>query len=157
MNVDNTQTELSTARAFRIAYILGLVICVAWPLLLQLMLGTAIKAGTAPPEGVVAQLGYTFTGLTFGAALFVTWRWGKVRREFALLAAEKKAGVILRETVLYAALFELSSLYGLIYYALGGPGAERYSRSFLALTTIMFFVFVPRYQAWREASQQEQP
>ena len=121
--MDPQASDLSLARAFRLAYGVGLAICLAWPLLLQLMLGTAIQAGAAPPDGVVAQLGYTFTGLTFASAVFVTWRWGRIRRDFRALAPERRPGVVLRETILYAALFELSSLYGLIYYALGGPRA----------------------------------
>jgi hypothetical protein len=155
--LDTNAANPPLARAFRIAYVLGLFICVAWPLALQLMLGTAIQPGSAPPGGVVAQLGYTFTGLTLGSALFVTWRWGRVRKQFAAMPQEGRPGLVLRETILYAALFELSSLYGLIYYALGGVAAERYSRSFIALTTVMFFVFVPRFQAWRDAAQEEQP
>lgn len=147
----------SLAKAFRIAYVIGLFICVGWPLLLQLMLGTAIRPGGAPPDGVVRQLGYTFTGLTFASALFVTWRWGKVRRAFGCLEEARRPGTVIRETILYAALFELSSLYGIVYYALGGPPAERYARSFIALTTVMFFVFVPRFQAWRDAAQEERP
>jgi hypothetical protein len=145
------------SKAFRVAYVLGLLMCVAWPLGLQLMLGTAIKPGQAPPEGVVRQLGYTFTGLTFGAALFITWRWSRVRAGFGALREASRPGVLLRETILYAALCELSALYGLVYYALGGPLAERYSRGFIALATIMFFVFVPRFQAWRDALGEPQP
>ncbi|BDU73791.1 hypothetical protein [Mesoterricola silvestris] len=147
----------SFAKAFRIAYLLGMSICVAWPLLLQLMLGTVIRPGEAPPGGVIQQLGYTFTGLTFAAAFFVTWRWTKVQRAFGRLEDARRPGTVIRETILYAALFELSSLYGIVYYALGGPGAERYARAFIALTTIMFFVFVPRFQAWRDAAQEERP
>jgi len=154
--VDDGTRNPSLAKAFRIAYTLGLFICVAWPLALQLMLGTAIRAGSAPPEGVVQQLGYTFTGLTFAAAIFVTWRWGRVREGFRALPEALRPGKVIRETILYAALFELSSLYGLMYYAMGGPGAERYARSFIALTTVMFFVFVPRFHAWSEAAQEEQ-
>jgi hypothetical protein len=71
------------------------------------------------------------------------------------VAAGRRARVLVQETVLYSCLFELSSLFGLIYFALGGPMAERYSRGFIALTTVMFFVFVPRLQAWREAAQGE--
>jgi hypothetical protein len=146
--------DASLLKAFRTAYAIGLFICVGWPLLLQLMLGTAIRPGAAPPEGVVRELGYTFTGLTFASAFFVTWRWGKVRRAFPDLAEPRRPGTVIRETILYAALFELSSFYGIVYYALGGPLAERYARSFIALTTIMFFVFVPRFQAWREAAEE---
>ena len=152
-----TSDNPSLAKAFRTGYGLGLLICVAWPLVLQLLLGTAIKAASAPPDGVVRQLGYTFTGLTFAAALFVTWRWQRVRKAFAATAPADQPGVVVRETILYAALFELSSLYGLIYYSLGGPLAERYSRSFIALTTVMFFIFVPRFNAWREAAQEKHP
>jgi hypothetical protein len=150
------QPDPSLDRGFRLAYPAGLVICVAWPLALQLLLGTAIhRPGGAPPDGVVQELGYTFTGLTFACAFFVTWRWGRVRAGFRELAAERRARVLIRETLLYSALFELSSLFGLCYYALGGPQAERFARGFIALTTIMFFVFVPRLQAWREAAQGE--
>lgn len=146
---------LTLTRAFRLSYGLGLVICVAWPLALQLMLGTAILQTAKPPAGVVQQLGYSFTGLTLLSALFVTWRWGKVRAAFRATPASDQPRTLLRETVIYAALFELTSVYGVVYYALGGPLAERYARSFIALTTIMFFVFVPRLQAWVDAAQGE--
>ena len=153
----NEEHDSSLSKAFRLAYALGLALCLAWPLVLQLMLGTAIAPGSAPPGGVVAELGYTFTGLTFGAALFVTWRWGRVRASFASVPPPRRPGVLIRETLLYAALFELSALYGLVYYALGGPLAERHARAFIALSTIMFFVFVPRLQAWRDAAGMPRP
>ena len=155
MQTEPLDELLPLAKAFRIAYGAGLFICVAWPLAIQLLLGTAIRSGTIPPLGVAQQLGYTFSGLTFLAALFVTWRWGRVRDGFRTLAPGQRPGLLIRETLIYAALFELTTLYGIIYYALGGPGAERYSRSFVALTTIMFFVFVPRLEAWREAARGE--
>ena len=149
------QPDPALDKAFRLAYPAGLVICLAWPLALQLMLGTAIRTGGAPPGGVVRDLGYTFTGLTFACAFFVTWRWGRIRAGFRTLAADRRPRVLVRETLLYSALFELSSLFGLLYYALGGPQAERFARGFIALTTIMFFVFVPRLQAWRDAAEEE--
>lgn len=146
------------ARAFRLAYGLGLALCVGWPLVLQLLLGTAIRRpADLPPGDTVAQLGYTFTGLTFAAAAFVTWRWGRTRRAFRTLEPAQRPRRILRETLAYAALFELSACYGLVYYALGGPGAERHARAFIALASVMFFVFVPRFDAWREAAEEEQP
>ena len=145
----------SLDQGFRIAYPIGLVICLAWPLALQLMLGTAIRPGSAPPGGVIQELGYTFTGLTFACAFFVTWRWGRVRAGLRKAIGREQRRIVVREILLYSALFELSSLFGLIYYALGGPQAERYARGFVALTTIMFFVFVPRLQAWREAAEGE--
>jgi len=143
-------------RGFRLAYPAGLVICVAWPLLLQLLLGTAVQRPQEQPAGgTVQQLGYTFTGLTFACACFVAWRWGRIRAGFRAVPEARRARVLIRETLLYSALFELSSLYGLCYYALGGPQAERFARGFIALTTVMFFVFVPRLRAWREAAQGE--
>ncbi|BDU77660.1 hypothetical protein [Mesoterricola sediminis] len=147
----------SITRAWRIAYGIGLFICVAWPLFLQLMLGTVIRPGAEAPGGVARELGYTFTGLTFAAAIFITWRSGKARAGLAALPPQARPGAVLRETVLYAALCELSALYGLATYALGGNLAERYARSFIALATVMFFVFVPRLQAWLEAAGEEAP
>ncbi|MBK8725161.1 MAG: hypothetical protein IPL96_03650 [Holophagaceae bacterium] len=138
-------------RAFQKAYGLGLVLCVCWPLVLQLLLGPVIKPGQNAPAGVIQQLGYTFTGLTFLAAAFVTWRSLKVRGRFKDLPAERRPRVLFREVLLYAALFELSCLYGILYWALVGGEANRYARSFIVLTSLMFFFFVPRYAAWREA------
>ena len=153
-----TGPELETpllAKAFRLAYPMGLVLCVAWPLAVQLLLGTVIRQGPNPPGGVAEQLGYTFSGLTFLIALFISWRWGKVRAAFGLLPAPERPAIVFREILIYSALLELTSLFGILYYALGGPLAERYSRSFIALTTVMFFVFVPRLDAWRQAAQGE--
>jgi hypothetical protein len=143
------------ARAFRRAYLIGLLFCVAWPLALQLMLGTAIHQGQQPPGDVARQLGYTFSGLTFLIALFLTWRWGQVRAVFHRQSPDQQAATLVREVIFYSALLELTSLFGIAYFALGGPMAERYSRSFVALTTVMFFVFVPRLEAWRQAARRE--
>jgi hypothetical protein len=142
-------------RGFRIAYPAGLILCVAWPLALQIMLGTAIRPGGAQPLDSVQQLGYSFTGLTVACAFFVNWRWGRIRAGFRELGAERRGRVLIREILLYSVLSGLSSLFGLCYYTMGGPQAERFARGFIALTTIMFFVFVPRLRAWREAAQGE--
>jgi uncharacterized membrane protein YidH (DUF202 family) len=147
-------TPLPLAKAFRTAYPVGLFLCVAWPLALQLMLGTIIRRGATPPGGVAQQLGYTFSGLTMLLAFYVTWRWDRTRKSFRA-AGPAQPAILLRETLLYAALLEFTSVFGVLYYALGGPLAERYSRSFIALTTVMFFVFVPRLDAWRRAAQGE--
>jgi hypothetical protein len=142
------------ARAFRIAYGLGLLLCLGEPLLLQALLGTAIPPGSGPLGDTVRQLGYTFTGLTLASALFVARRSNRVRSGFAALPAERRGALLMRETLLYSALFDGAALFGVAYYLLGGPGTERYARTFILLTSIMFFVFVPRLQAWREAAQQ---
>jgi hypothetical protein len=144
----------SLDRGFRLAYLAGLVLCLAWPLALQLMLGRAIRSGGEPSD-LVQELGYSFTGLTVAAGCFMAWRWGRIRAGFRTVAAARRSRVLVRETLLYSALSALGSLFGLCYYFLGGPQAERYARGFIALSTIMFFVFVPRLQAWREAAEGE--
>lgn len=140
--------------AFQRAYLVGLVICVVWPLMLQLLLGRAIQAGSHAPAGVFQQLGYTFTGLTFLAAAFVTWRSQKVRGGFRDLDPAARPGVIFRETLIYSALFELSSLYGLLYWMMVGrdPQGAQFARTFLVLSSVMFFAFVPRLGAWQAAA-----
>ena len=140
------------AKAFRLAYLVGLLFCVAWPLTLQLLLGTAIHQGVPPPGDVARQLGYTFSGLTFLIAFFLTWRGGKVRKAFPRETPPRQAAILVREVVFASAILEFTSMFGIAYYALGGPLAERYARSFVALTTVMFFVFVPRLNAWRRAA-----
>jgi hypothetical protein len=143
--------EKALHRAFQKAYGLGLVLCVCWPLILQLLLGPLIKPGQNAPQGVLQQLGYTFTGLTFLAAAFVTWRSLRVRAGFAALDPSRRPKVLFREVLLYAALFELSCFYGILYWALVGGEANRYARSFIMLTSLMYFFFVPRWGAWKDA------
>jgi hypothetical protein len=143
--------EKALLRAFQKAYGLGLVLCVCWPLVLQLLLGPIIRPGQNAPQGVIQQLGYTFTGLTFLAAAFVTWRSLKIRNGFQALAPERRPRVLFREVLFYSALFELSCFYGILYWALVGGEANRYARSFIMLTSLMFFFFVPRWGAWKDA------
>ncbi len=142
-------------RAYRWAYLAGLALCVFWPLMLQLVFTSFIAPGQNPPGGVVKQLGYTFTGLVLLCAAFVTWRWGKVRAGFGGLESAQRPKTLAREILLYSALFELSCFLGLAYWALAGLEGLRFARSFIVLTSIMFFCFVPRFEAWRRAAEGE--
>lgn len=142
--------------AYKRARVAGLVICVAWPLLLMVMVATgAVKPGNAPMTGAAKQIGYTFTGLVFLAAAWVTWRSGKVLKGFRDLAPESRPGVVFRESLIYAAVFETSSLWGLLYWMMVGTAAARYVGTFMALTPIMFLFFVPRFYAWKVALERE--
>lgn len=145
--------DLDLARSFRLAYGTGLALCVAGPLALQALLG----AFPAPRPGgeAVLQLGYTFTGLVCAATLFLVRRWTRVRSGFAAVPPGQRPRLLAREVLAYAALCAPSALFGLAYYAMGGPQAERYARGFLALTPAMFLVFVPRLRAWRQAAHEE--
>ncbi len=142
-------------RSYRWAYLAGLALCVFWPLMLQLVFTNFITPGQIPPEGVVKQLGYTFTGLVLLGAAFVTWRWGKVRAGFGSLDAAARPKVMAREILLYSALFEVSCFFGVAYWALAGVEGIRFARSFIVLTSIMFFCFVPRFGAWLRAAEGE--
>jgi hypothetical protein len=142
-------------RSVRIAYGTGLALCAAWPLALQLLLGTAIRRPDGAPDPLVLQLGYSFTGLVCVGAWFLVRRWHRVRAGFRALAAGAHGRAAAREILLYSAICQVSALFGVAYYALGGPRPEQYGRGFVALATVMFFVFVPRPQAWREAAQGE--
>lgn len=143
------------ARAFRPAYGAGLVLSVGWPLALQVLLGTVLRPGSGPGGEMARQLGYTFTGLVCAAALFMARRWHRVRAGFAALPPAQRPRALAREILVYAALCASTTLFGLAAYALGGPLAERHARGFLALGPVMFFLFVPRLQAWRHAANEE--
>lgn len=154
---DDAPELMALLPAYRKARLAGLIICVAWPLLLMAMVATgAVRPGTAPMEGPARQIGYTFTCLVFLSAAWVTWRSGKVLKEFRDLAPELRPRVILRESLIYAALFESSSLWGLLYWMMVGMNAARYVGTFMALTPLMFFLFVPRFHAWKLALEREE-
>jgi hypothetical protein len=140
-------------RAFTLAYGLGALLCVVWPLVLQGLLGTILQPGIFGMQELAEELGYTFTGLVVLSVLFVRWRSGRVRAGFAALDESRQVRVMALEILLYSALFELSALFGLVYHGMGGPQAERYARSFIGLATVMFLVFVPRLAAWRQAAK----
>lgn len=136
---------------FLLAYGLGVGLCVAWPLVLLGLIGRRLQPGLPGQAELVRDLGYTFTGLVILAALYVVRRSKRVRQRFAQVETAKRGRVIALETLLYSALFALSALFGLVYLALGGPEAVRYARAFVALSPIMFLLFVPRLSAWRDA------
>lgn len=148
------QEERDLHRAYGRAYLAGLVLCVMWPLILILMVGAElVKPGQNPPAGVFQELGYTFTLLTFAAAAFVTWRSGKVRKGFRALEPAARARTLFREVLLYSALFELSCLYGLGYWTLVGWAGRQHAFAFIMLSPLMFFLFVPRFDAWKAAAE----
>jgi hypothetical protein len=139
-------------RAFLLSYALGAVLCVLWPLVVQGVLGRHLQPGILGAAALAEDLGYTFTGLVVLGALFVHRRSRKVRAGFAALDPHQQPRVMAMEILLYSAIFQLSVLFGLLYHGLGGAQAERYGRTFIALGTVMFLVFVPRLGAWRKAA-----
>jgi hypothetical protein len=124
-------------QAFRVAYALGLVLCVLWPLALQVLLTRLVPNPGGTAGDLALELGYGFTGLTVLTAL----------------DPPRQARTLFREIILAAALFELCAVYGILTYAMGGPHAERYGRTFLLLPALMFLVFVPGWKKWRTAAQ----
>ncbi len=142
---------LALRRAFLLAYGVGVALCVIWPLILQVLLGRVLQPGFLGPTNLAQDLGYTFTGLVVLSALYVIRRSKRVRSDFATLEATQRTRVMSLEILFYAALFELSAFFGLLYHGLGGPQTERYARTFIALSTVLFLGFVPRFSAWRKA------
>ena len=140
-------------RAFFLAYGAGLLLCVACPLVLQGLMSSVLQPGVLDAPRLAEDLGYTFTGLVILGALFVRRRSRRVRADFASLDARRQPRAMALEILLYSIVFESSALFGLVYHGLGGPHAERYARTFVALATVMFLVFVPRFAAWRRASE----
>ena len=120
-------------------YILGLLVCVLWPLLLELGL-THLPPGEASDPALVQDLGHCFTGLVFLAAAFVFWRMRRVKDQ----PQEARFQALGRETSMASLIFAACSILGLLYYGLAGPAGERHARSFIAVVPIMFLVFVPR-------------
>lgn len=146
-------------KPFRLAYGLGAILCVVWPLMLQVLIGNVLKPGLFGPTELAQDLGYTFTGLVTLCALYVVRRSKRTLHTFAQIETTRRGRVMALEILLYSALFELSALFGWIYLGMGGPEASRYARTFIALSPIMFLIFVPRLPAWKAAlsSKEEIP
>jgi len=142
-------------QAFRVAYALGLVLCMLWPLALQVLLTRLVPNPGGTAGDLALELGYGFTGLTVLTALFMRQRASKTLRELKALDPPRQARTLFREIILAAALFELCAVYGILTYAMGGPHAERYGRTFLLLPALMFLVFVPGWKKWAHASQDQ--
>lgn len=141
-------------KAVRQGRILGLVLCLAWPLVLMAMIGGgAIRAGSLPAQGPLRSLAYGFMGLIFLAGAFVTWRTNRVMKGFKALTPEVQGRTAFREILIASALFELSCLYGLLYWMLVGRNAFHQVLTFMALTPLMFFLFVPGLNDWVAASE----
>lgn len=137
--------------ACRQARLFGLALCLGTPTLIgALIMSGLVPPGSHPPEGTYLQVGHLFTGLVFFSAAWVLWRRGVVLKAFPGLPAQRQAGVVLRETLLYAALFELSSLFGLAYWLLVGTHAARHVFGFIVLSPLLFLAFAPRLRHWAE-------
>jgi hypothetical protein len=149
MNSPSPVEQKALRQFFWTAYSLGLVACVAWPLLLQVILGRSITPGTQPFEGSLRDIGYTFTLLSLIIALFARHRFRKLLTNVEALPARQRPFVIAREILLQSALMEVTALFGVLLYQQCGPHAERYARSFILLPTFMFLLFVPRLSSWQ--------
>jgi hypothetical protein len=131
----------------------GLVLCLGLPALIgALILSGLVPPGEQRPEGPYLQVGHIFTGLVFLSAAWALWRKGVVLRVFPGVPEARRAGVVWRETLLYTALFELSSLYGLVYWLLVGRYAARHAFGFILLSPLLFLVLAPRPRRWLEAA-----
>jgi hypothetical protein len=142
----------SLRTACRLARMVGLALCVGTPVLIGgLILSGLVPAGEQLPEGTYLQLGHVFTGLVFLSAAWVLWRRGTMLKAFHQTPEPRRAGVVLRETLLYAALFELSSIYGLVYWILVGKHAGRHVFGFIILSPLLYLVLAPRLGHWLKA------
>ncbi|HJV22937.1 MAG TPA: hypothetical protein VJ570_09570 [Holophagaceae bacterium] len=147
-------SEAALRKAVTRGRVLGLVLCLAWPLILMAMIGGgAVRAGTQPPVGPLRTAAYVLMGLSLLAGGLVTWRTNRVLGGFHQVAESDRPRVAFREIVLYSALFELSCVYGLVYWMLVGRNAFHHVLTFMALTPIMFFLFVPGLNDWAQASE----
>jgi hypothetical protein len=135
-----------------VAYGLGGALCFGTPgLIAVLLLAGVIPAGTEAPEGVYQEVGYLFTGLVFLSTAWVWWRSGQVLRGFKALPETQRASILLRESLVYAAAFESSSLLGLVYWILVGTHAARHAWGFILLTPVLFAALMPRFDRWVKA------
>jgi hypothetical protein len=151
-----TSSALDAAlrKAVTRARILGLLLCLGWPLILMAMIGGgAIRGGSLQPVGPLRTAAFLFMGFSLAAGALVTWRTNRILGGFKGRPEAERPRVAFREILLYSALFELSCLYGLIYWMLVGRNAFHHVLTFMALTPTMFLLFVPGLNDWAQASE----
>ena len=138
--------------AHRLAYGLGLGLCLGTSGLITLLLRTGVlPPGTEAPVGTYLQLGYLFTGIVFLSATWVWWRRAQSLRGLKDLPEAQRPARIFHECLLYAAVFEASCLCGLIYWLLVGAQASRHAWGFILMTPLLFLTLVPSYRRWEQA------
>ena len=138
--------------AHRMAYGAGLALCLGTPSLITvLLLSGVVPAGIQSPEGIYLDVGFLFTGLVFLSAAWVWWRSVHTLRTFKDLPETQRPATILRESLIYAVVFESSSLCGLVYWILVGNLGYRHVWGFILMTPLLFLVLVPRYTQWVKA------
>lgn len=137
-------------RAHRRSYGLGLAACLGGPLLLEVLLGRVIPAGSADPAAV-RDVGYTFSGLTFLAAALALGRRSRALARVRSLDPVRRPALLAREVLLTALLALPCSLWGVLYWGLAGGARNAYARAFILLTALFFLGFAPRWGAWRRA------
>jgi len=138
--------------AAQTAQVLGLALGFGSPLIVAgLMFSGAIPAGQFWPLETTRQVGYLFTGLVLLAAAWSNWRSGQVLAGFKNLQAGQWAPVLLRETLIYAVLSELSCILGLVYWVVAGVTAARHAWGFVLLTPLLSLAIVPRKARWKQA------
>ncbi len=135
--------------AVRTGHLLGMALCFGTPVLVAaLILTGTVPPGREPLGGISQQVGYLLTGLVFLSAAWVWWRSGRVLGGFRELPDASRPSTVLRESLLYAAAFEVSSLCGLAYWMLVGAQAVRHVWGFILLTPVLFLALVPGYDRW---------
>ncbi|MFM8233753.1 MAG: hypothetical protein ACKN9J_01490 [Holophagaceae bacterium] len=134
---------------YRIARMMGLIVCVAWPLILLLLIMTEkVAPGNFNSSDLVKEFSYTLTGLTLIGVFFVNYRSGKMLSQFKVHSNEEKPYIIFRESLIYTLVIQMTTWYGLLYWLISGWSVSRYVGSFIMLTPICFFLFIPRLSQW---------
>ena len=142
----------------RRVWVPGLVLCVLGPLvLLGLAGGGLIPPGANAATGLYQQAGYSFTGLVFLAAAWMSWRKRQVQKAFRAQPPGLRSRVMVRETLLFTALSGSSALWGTLYWIMVGWNAYQHVLTFILLTPAMFLLFVPRLDTWALALKEETP
>lgn len=151
-NTSGKAWSIDLEKAYRVSLFVGMAMGFLSPLIISgLLLTGAVPAGRLLAPELIQQVGYLFTGLVFLAGAWSFWRSGRVLAGFRKVDPQRRPSVLLRTSLLFAALSELSCILGLIYWILAGAVAGRHAWGFLLLTPLLFLGVVPRKARWMKA------
>lgn len=138
----DSRIEKSARRGYGAGLIFTLLVAVSG----QVLLGRLPEGQTALEA--VRDFGYTLTGISLLGGLLLAARGKAILGRLPKLAPQRLRRFIYREYLAIAFACALSTVFGMVYWGLGGRQVERHARTFIALGPCAFLALAVRPSRW---------
>lgn len=138
----DSRIEKSARRGYGAGLIFTLLVAVSGQVLLD-----RLPEGQAALEAV-RDFGYTLTGISLLGGLLLAARAKATLGRIPKLELRRLPRFIYREYLAVAFACALSTVFGMVYWGLGGRQVERHARTFIALGPCAFLALAARPSRW---------